>query len=92
MNTITATLRSDKRKNPEVKTYRFLTADECRSLTGRVKALDQFGKIGEVTITSVKTWKTRPEVQVNWKFGLYEYGKELIETDEDNRFFVAEVC
>lgn len=28
-----------------------------------------------VKVTSVKTWKTRPDaVLVKWKFGLYDYG------------------
>lgn len=87
----TASLRSDKRVNPEVKSYRFLTLAECKALHGHCLVIDRNGKIANVAITSVKTWKTRPDVKVGWKFGLYEYGQELITSDFDNQFFVLEL-
>jgi hypothetical protein len=91
MSTFTAKLRSDKRKNPEMKVYRHLTIAECKALHGYAMAVDRHGDIARVQITSIKTWKTRPEFEVRWKFGMYEFGRELITRDEDNRFFVIEV-
>ncbi len=37
-------------------------------------ALDRSGNLRHIKITSIKTWKTRPNVVVHWKYGLYEYG------------------
>jgi len=91
--TFEAVSRYDRHANPEKKCYRFLTLNECKALDSgnHAQILDQFGRVAEVKITSVKTWKTRPDVQIGWKFGLYEYGKELITQDSDNRFLVTEV-
>jgi hypothetical protein len=86
-----ASSRYDKSKNPTKKEYRFLTLEECKKLSSHAEAMDQHGRIARVAITSIKTWKTRIDVLVGWKFGLYEYGKELITCDNDNRFFVASV-
>lgn len=80
----------DRSKNPEVKEYEFLTLEECKHLSGHADVVDKNGKIAHVRITSMKTWKTRPDVQVGWKYGMYEFGKELITCDADNRFFVKE--
>ena len=67
-------MRSDRRKNPEQVEYEYLTFDECKALTNHCHILDREGKIAQVKITSVKTWKTRPdEIEVHCKFGLYEY-------------------
>jgi hypothetical protein len=52
---------------------------------------DDNGRIAEVKITSVKTWKTRPDVGVGWKYGLYEYGRETFTPTRENVFFVSEV-
>lgn len=71
-------LRSDRRKNPESVEYEYLTFDECKALASEshCHVLDKNGKICQVKITSVKTWKTRPnELLIGWKFGMYEYGK-----------------
>lgn len=73
-------MRSDRRKNPERVAYEFLTFEECKNLgsESHCHILDNNGKIAQVKITSVKTWKTRPnELLIGWKFGLYEYGKFL---------------
>lgn len=87
----TASLRSDRHVNPEVKSYRFLTLEECKSLHGHSLVIDRNGKIANVAITSIKTWKTRQDVQIGWKFGLYEFGKDTFTCDDDNNFFVTEV-
>lgn len=91
MNTFSAVSRYDRRSTAQEGTYRFLTLEECKSLSGRVLALGADGRVAQVHITSVKTWKTRPDVRIGWKFGLYEYGAELITPDAPNDFFVVEV-
>lgn len=83
--------RYDRTKNPETKEYRFLTLEECKALSGHASVLDRNNRVARVKITSVKTWKTRPDVQIGWKFGMYEFGHELITRDSDNTFFLAEV-
>lgn len=89
MNTFKAASRYDKKSTE--KEYRLLTLEECKKLSGHCDVIDRNGKIAHVKITSLKTWKTRQDVKVGWKFGLYEYGQELITNDSDNRFFVIEV-
>lgn len=92
-NTFTAKLRSDKRKKPEMKEYRFLSFDECKQLSSwdHPLVIDRFHNIVSVKITSIKTWKTRPEVEIRWKYGLYEYGSEMVYPDRQQEFFVIEV-
>lgn len=68
-----AKLRSDKRKNPIMLEYRVLTMQECRDLSGHANILDNRGYIAQVKITSVKTWRTRSDVHVHCKYGLYEF-------------------
>ena len=84
-----APMRSDKRKNPELVECHYLNFQECKGLTGRVHVMDDKGKIAEVSITSKKTWKTRPEIEIHWKFGLYEYGEETVYPDKQQAFFIA---
>lgn len=91
MNTFCASSRYDYRKEQAQRLYRFATLEECKHLSGTVNALGKDGKVANVKITSLKTWKTRPDVKVGWKFGLYEYGQELITKDDDNKFFVIEI-
>lgn len=86
-----ASRRSDRHANPVKGQYRFLTLEECKSLHGRVDVLDRNGQVCQVSITSVKTWKTRPDVRIGWKYGLYEYGQELITCDADNSMFLFEM-
>jgi hypothetical protein len=56
-------------------TYQRLTLDEVKALCQgqRVDFLSRQGTIKQVTITSVKTWKTRADVHVGLKYGLYQY-------------------
>ena len=86
-----ACLRSDRHVKPEMKEYEFLNLAECKNLRDSCLIVDPQGKIANVRITSLKTWATRQDVQIGWKFGLYEYGKELITTDENQMFFVRKV-
>ena len=81
----TTIMRSDKRKNPEQVEYEVLTFAECKSLHGHACILDRQGKIANVKITSVKTWKTRPdEIEVHCKFGLYEYFVVTVTAERPN--------
>ena len=66
--------RSDRKKNPTLYDYQEFTFDDLKCLSGRVKVLDQAGKIAEVKITSIKTWKRRPlDLDIHCKYGLYDY-------------------
>jgi hypothetical protein len=55
--------------------YQRLTLDEVKALYQgqRVDFLSRQGTIKQVTITSIKTWKTRADVRIGLKYGLYEY-------------------
>lgn len=37
-----------------------------------------------VKVTSVKTWKTRPEIRVRFKYGMYETGEMVFLTGEQD--------
>jgi len=91
MQTIKTSLRSDKRKNPEVKEYRYLSNEECRNLRGHAQILDRNGKVANVKITSVKTWKTRSDIEVKCQFGLYEYFTVRLSDQTQNSELVTEV-
>jgi hypothetical protein len=68
-----AKMRSDKRKIPTLYEYRVLTNQECKALGSHAYILDSYGDIAQVKITSIKTWKTRPDIEVHCKYGMYEY-------------------
>lgn len=89
--TFEAAQRGDKHKNPTMRLYRFLRLSECKTLPSHCEVLDRAGRIARVAITSVKTWKTRPEVEVHCKYGMYEFFSERVTSDESQRFFVKEV-
>lgn len=81
------TLRGDRRKNPDKVNYEVLTFEECKALASESHChiLDQQGKIARVKVTSVKTWKRRPdEMEIHCKFGLYEYFTVKVSTDSPN--------
>lgn len=91
MNTFETTSRYDRSSKKETKQYRFLTMDELKEIGSHAQVIDRNGQIANVKVTSLKTWKTRSDVLVGWKFGLYEYGKELVTEYSPNEFFVTEV-
>ena len=86
-----AKFRSDKRKVPTLHNWEYLTADECKKLSGYCCIVDWKGDVARVKITKVKTWKTRSDIEVHWKFGLYEYGITLITDSRPNTEFVKEI-
>lgn len=56
------------------------TIDEHKDLVigGHCKAVDRCGELRDVKITSIKTWKRRPDIEIHWKYGLYEFGVSLL--------------
>lgn len=69
-----AKMRSDRKKSPTMYEIRELTFDELKRLSNHAYILDQAGQIANVKITSVKSWKTRPNnLDIHCKYGLYDY-------------------
>ena len=91
--TFQAIQRSDvKRKNAVKRDYRYLTYDECKVLSGHSLVTDRYGNIAQVLITSVKTWKTRAEIRIGYKYGLYEYGSiTMVNANSTQDMFCIEV-
>jgi hypothetical protein len=89
MDALQTIMRGDRRKNPEKVFYRVLSFDECKALTGHSYILDKHGHIARVKITSVKTWKTRPDVEIHCKFGMYEFFVIRIDSHSPNTELVA---
>jgi hypothetical protein len=74
MITFTAPDGYDRSKTPRKLTLRYLTLAEVKALSGHADIIANDGRVRRVKITSVKTWKTRPDdVLVGVKYGLYEY-------------------
>lgn len=91
-NTVfTAKMRSDKRKNQELKSWRYMTYEELKARPYHVNILDRHGDVAEVHITTIKTWKTRPQIEIHCKFGLYEYFTVTVYPDRQQQEFVIEV-
>lgn len=85
----TTSYRSDRRKHPKQANYRLLTNEECRNLSGHAHLLDMVGKITEVKITSVKTWKRQPDkIEIHCKWGLYDYFTVSLNEFIQNETFV----
>jgi len=80
----------DRRKTPSTFEARTMTRDEARALRPGQRVMSQRDIVrhGEpapvqlVTVTSVQTWKTRPEVVVKVKFGLKGFEQYASEGDE----------
>lgn len=87
----TAFLRSDKKVKPTGRLYRFLTYKECRALPSHAEILDRSGRVATVKITSIKTWKTRPDLEIHCKFGLYEFFEVTVTPERVNCEFVKEI-
>jgi hypothetical protein len=70
-------------------TVRAITLDELKTLDRRHdwKIVANDGTARDVKITSIKTWKTRPnDVRIGVKYGMYEYAS--FDTAEALRRFV----
>jgi hypothetical protein len=79
-----AKMRSDKRKKPQMYEYEYLSYEECRALNNHAYILDQYLNIASVKITSVKTWKTRDDVEIRCKYGMYEFFTVEISSSSPN--------
>ena len=90
METIKAALRSDRHVKPTMRTYRRMTAGE---LVARrtYESLDRNGKVANVKVTSIKTWKTRSDIEVHCQFGKYEHWTETYASRDALTDFVQEV-
>lgn len=88
-----AVSRYDRKKHPEKKEYRLMTVEEAKALRYgmRIHALGQDGRVAEVKVNgNPKTWKTRPgDVDVPWKFGMYEYGTARFRGGVSDGFLVV---
>lgn len=95
MKTFMAYSRYDKKRKEAPKKYRYMTCAEARNLVSgsHAKILDQYGNVADVKINGApKTWKTRPyDVDIPWKYGLYEYGTERFRAHVTETYFVVEV-
>lgn len=88
MNTgyVSASLRSDRRKYPETRLYRYLSYQELKDKqnyyrSNHILLLDQNGKVARVKVTSIKTWKRKPDLEIHCQFGLYEFFVETVTPD-----------
>lgn len=66
----------DRKKVKEVKQYRVLEVEDVKRIPsyGHTTFLSVTGIVRNAKVTSVKTWKTRPnDITVNLKYGIYEY-------------------
>lgn len=93
MNTFTANKQGDKHKHPETKNVRYMTIDDAKQLKygDHVLVLDQSGCYAICKVTSVKTWKRKPEVVVHLKYGLYEHFTETFINSDSTTNLVMEV-
>jgi hypothetical protein len=79
----TMLVQSGYSKDKTVYQFTGLTLDNWRTLPDNCElmALDKNEKLRRVKMTSVKTWKTRSDVRIGWKYGLYEYGYTTLTAD-----------
>lgn len=69
-------LRSDKRKHPEFKEFRYITSDEIMKLEcgQHVDFIDRNGDVATAKVNGkIRTWKRdRDRIEIPFKFGMYE--------------------
>ena len=76
--------RNGKNRKAGTVCYRRMTADEARNLNAyRAPVREEAGNVREAKVNgSVKTWKRSPErVEVPLKYGLYEYWRDIADSD-----------
>lgn len=91
--TIQRTSGKGKNKQVTVENYIRLTLEDMKQLSvgTRVPFLTRQGEVKEVKVTSVKNWKTRKDVRLGLKYGLYEYSYALAQVIEDQEVYSGEV-
>ena len=73
-----------------IQKYARLSLDDMKQISqgDRIDFLSRQGAIKQVTVTSIKTWKTRPnDIRLGLKYGLYEYSYATIE----NGYYSGEI-
>jgi hypothetical protein len=75
----------NRKVTEEIRTYVRLTLDEMKQLSNgaRVDFICKQGYIKQVTVTSIKTWKTRKDIHIGLKYGLYEYSYAECNVDKE---------
>ena len=64
----------NRTKSAPTITVRDLTRDEALALSGHAEIISTTGTLRDVKVNGkVRTWKTRPDIEVPIKYGLYEY-------------------
>lgn len=91
MNMYTS-FRSDRRVHPQIVSVHYLTYDEVLTLRVGQHAYvsDDNGRLAQVKITSIRTWKRKADVKIGWKYGLYEFGSETVTPEGKQLFFVSD--
>ena len=90
MTTFTVFAQSDRKVKPTPITVRPMTKAEVWALPsgGHVDTILLNNRLGQVKITSIKTWKRLPErIEIHVKYGMYEYA--TLSLDEAMRRFVV---
>jgi hypothetical protein len=75
----------------EPERWAYLTYEECRRLSQNGVAFYYSARRGEVVhvkITSMKMWIKRRDIEIHWKYGLYQYGFEKIDPSTPQKIFV----
>ena len=92
MTTLTVFSQGDRKVKPTPVTVRPMTKAEVWALPsgGHVDTILLNNRLGQVKITSIKTWKRQPErLEIHVKYGMYEYA--TLSLDEALRRFVVVV-
>ena len=73
-------VKSGYSKDKTVYQFTGLTLEnwKTRPANSELMAVDKNENLRRVRMTSVKTWKTRQDIRIGWKYGLYEYGYTTI--------------
>ena len=90
MTTLTVFSQGDRKVTPTPVTVRPMTKAEVWALPsgGHVDTILLNNRLGQVKITSIKTWKRLPErIEIHVKYGMYECA--TLSLDEAMRRFVV---
>lgn len=62
----------------ELKEYHEINYQDCKNIGPHALCISVYGDVIRVKITSIKTWKRKPDIQIGLKYGLYEYATTTI--------------
>lgn len=89
-----AVLHGESRKKEKpLHSWEYLSLEECKNLcqNGSCYAKADDGEIIRMKVTSVHTWKTRPDVRLRVQYGLYQHYEFTFSPEIPNQTFVKEV-